>query len=121
EAVGYQSLDLVEAMIADGSRPPAALRVDGGMTPNDWLCQFLADMLQSPVERPAQPQTTAMGVALPARLAAGVGPDRPALARTWARERRFQPRMAAADRQKAIDGWRAAVARTLTDFPGRTG
>jgi len=114
EAVGYQTLDLIDAMIADGSRSPAALRVDGGMAANDWLCQFLADMLQSPVERPVQLETTAMGVAFHAGLATGIWPDMQAVAQCWARERRFEPRMSADDRQKAIDGWRAAVARTLT-------
>src|SRR4029079_13977287 len=106
EAVGYQTLDLIEAMIADGSRAPAAMRVDGGMAANDWLCQFLADMLRSPVERPAQLETTALGVAFHAGLAAGVWPDVQALARTWSREPRFEPRMSAGDRRRAIDGWR---------------
>jgi glycerol kinase len=117
EAVGYQTLDLIEAMIADGSQAPAAMRVDGGMAANDWLCQFLADMLQSPVERPAQLETTALGAAFHAGLATGIWPNLPALAQSWTRERRFEPRMSGGDSQRAIDGWRAAVARTLSDFP----
>ena len=47
EAVAYQTLDLIEAMVADGCAPPAAMRVDGGMTANNWLCQFLADILDA--------------------------------------------------------------------------
>jgi glycerol kinase len=118
EAVGYQTLDLIEAMMADGSRAPAAMRVDGAMAGNDWLCQFLADMLQTSVERPAQLETTALGVAFHAGLAAGLWDDVQALARTWTLERRFEPRMSSEHRQRLIDGWRAAVARTLTGFLG---
>jgi glycerol kinase len=77
-------------------------------------------MLRSAVERPAQLETTALGAAFHAGLAAGLWPDLPALAQTWTRERRFEPRMSVGDRQRAIDGWRAAVARTLTDFPARS-
>jgi glycerol kinase len=89
------------------------------MAANDWLCQFLADLLQSPVERPVQVETTALGVAFLAGLATGIWPDLHSVARCWARERRFEPRMNAGDRQKAIDGWRAAVARTMSDFRSR--
>lgn len=52
-------MDLADAMIADGGAPPATIRVDGGMAANDWLCQFLADMLEVPVERPTHLETTA--------------------------------------------------------------
>jgi glycerol kinase len=65
EAVGYQTLDLARTMEADGARYPAALRVDGGMAANDWLCQFLADLLETPVERPAHLETTALAAFLP--------------------------------------------------------
>src|SRR4029079_2429935 len=53
EAVAYQTVDVVEAMRADGAKRPPEVRVDGGMAANDWFCQFLADMLTAPVERPA--------------------------------------------------------------------
>jgi glycerol kinase len=114
EAVGYQTMDLAAAMIADGGDAPATVRVDGGMAANDWLCQFLADMLQVPVERPAQLETTAMGAAFLAGLATGVWPDRAAVARTWARADCFEPAMAAADRARLAAGWQDAVRRTLT-------
>jgi glycerol kinase len=94
------------------------MRVDGAMAANDWLCQFLADMLQTNVERPAQLETTALGVAFHAGLATGLWDDVQALAQTWTLERRFEPRMSADQRRRLIDGWRAAVARTLTGFLG---
>ncbi|MEO5613086.1 MAG: glycerol kinase GlpK, partial [Sphingomicrobium sp.] len=92
EAVAYQTHDLVEAMVADGGAAPAAMRVDGGMAANDWLCQFLADIVEVSVERPANLETTALGAAFHAGLATGVWPDLDALARTWVTAGTFQPR-----------------------------
>ncbi len=113
ELVAYQTLDLTDAMTADAGAGAAALRVDGGMAANDWLCQFLADILQAPVERPAGVETTALGAAFLAGLATGVWPDLDALSATWALERRFEPRMSERQRQTMIAGWRDAVRRTL--------
>jgi glycerol kinase len=114
EAVGYQTLDLIDAMVADGSKTPATLRVDGGMTANDWLCQFLADLLQTVVERPRHLETTALGVAFHAGLATGVWPDLAALARTWQPLDSFAPRMDADHRAQLIAGWQEALAKTLS-------
>jgi glycerol kinase len=114
EAVAYQSLDLAEAMAADGATKPAALRVDGGMAANAWLCQFLADILECPVERPRNLETTALGAAFHAGLATGVWPDLAALSNIWAQQDSFQPSMDADRRAALIAGWKAAVARTLT-------
>jgi len=114
EAVGYQTMDLTDAMVADGGSAPETLRIDGGMAANDWLCQFLADMVQVPVERPEHLETTALGAAFHAGLATGVWPGLPALAATWRRGRRFEPAMAAADRARLAAGWQDAVRRTLS-------
>jgi glycerol kinase len=113
EAVAYQTLDLVKAMEADGAAAPAAVRVDGGMAANAWLCQFLADILDAPVERPANLETTALGAAFHAGLATGLWPDLDSLARLWARRDDFRPKMASERRIKLIAGWNAAVAKTL--------
>ena len=113
ESVAYQTLDLTDAMAADGGAGAAELRVDGGMAANDWLCQFLADMLQAPVERPAGVETTALGAAFLAGLATGVWPDLEALSANWTLGRRFEPRMDLARRETMIAGWRDAVRRTL--------
>ncbi len=114
EAVGYQTMDLADAMVADGGDPPATIRVDGGMAANDWLCQFLADMLQVAVERPRHLETTALGAAFHAGLATGVWADLDALAATWVRGDCFEPKMDAESRATLAAGWHAALAKTLT-------
>jgi glycerol kinase len=115
EAVGYQTRDLIEAMHADW--PGAAgtvLRVDGGMSASDAAMQFLADILNAPVDRPQIMETTALGAAYLAGLAAGLYPDFGGFAAAWQRERRFGPRMDAQTRARKWHGWRDAVSRTLT-------
>jgi glycerol kinase len=112
ESVAFQTLDLTSAMARDGARPPAAMRVDGGMAANDWFCQFLADVLDTRVERPAELETTALGAAFLAGLAAGLWRDRAALAATWRAAAAFAPRMAPGRRSALVAGWQSAVART---------
>jgi glycerol kinase len=101
-------------MTRDGATRTAGLRIDGGMAENRWLCQFLADILQIPVERPRNLETTALGAAFFAGLATGVWPDLGALAKTWQRRDTFQPAMADQERDTLVAGWREAVAKTLT-------
>ncbi len=113
ESVAYQTVDLLDAMMGDGAAPPAALRVDGGMAANDWLCQFLADMLQRPVERPAVLETTALGAAFLAGMAVGVYAGLDEVAATWRCARGFTPRADAATRRRLLGGWRDAVRRAL--------
>jgi glycerol kinase len=114
EAVAYQTLDLVEAVAKDCALPTGALRIDGGMAANAWLGQFLADILEVPVERPRNLETTALGAAFLAGLATGVWDGLPALERTWKRRDRFEPRMPAERRARLISGWRNAVERILS-------
>ncbi len=116
EAVAYQTLDLAEAMVADGGARPELLRVDGGMAANDWLCGFLSDLTDMTVERPADLETTARGAAFHAGLATGVWSDLDALSALWARESHFEPRMTAEARAPLVAGWREAVRRTLSSF-----
>jgi glycerol kinase len=115
EAVGYQTRDLVEAMRADWPvAGQTVLRVDGGMAVSDFTMQFLADILDAPVDRPAVMETTALGAAYLAGLAAGVCPDLEGFAATWKCERRFTPGMDAATRERKWAGWQDAVGRTRT-------
>ena len=117
ESGGYQTRDLWEAMCADWPQAGAAgtvLRVDGGMTASDATLQFLADILGAPVERPAVMETTALGAAYLAGREAGVCPEPEDFARRWTCDRRFDPAMDAAARERKWQGWRDAVARTLT-------
>jgi glycerol kinase len=115
EAVGYQTRDLIDAMRADWpAGNGTVLRVDGGMTASDVTMQFLADIIDAPVDRPAVMETTALGAAYLAGLAAGVCPELDGFARSWKRERRFTPQMDAALRARKWAGWRDAVRRTLS-------
>jgi glycerol kinase len=115
ESVCYQTRDLVEAMHRDWAAPDRpVLRVDGGMVASDWTMQFLADILDAPVDRPTVLETTALGAAYLAGRQAGVYPDLDDFAKAWALERRFEPRMAADERDRRYAGWQDAVRRTLT-------
>ncbi len=115
EAVGYQTRDLLQAMLDDACVDAAGLtlRVDGGMTASDWTMQFLADMTGVAVERPACLETTALGAAYLAGLDAGVYPEPGEFQRAWAREARFEPALPEPERAEKYAGWRLAVARAL--------
>jgi len=113
ESVAYQTLDLTQAMARDGATRAQAIRVDGGMAANDWFCQFLADILEAGVERPAELETTALGAAFLAGLATGIWKDLPAIANTWHRQAAFTPQMAPARRTELVSGWHLALRRTL--------
>ena len=115
ESVGYQTKDLMAAMAADlggAGDGPTALRVDGGMVANDWLCQFLADVLDLPVERPTVTETTALGAAYLAGLEIGLYDSLDAIAAAWRCERRFEPQMSAETRDRLYAGWQDAIRRT---------
>jgi glycerol kinase len=83
------------------------------MAANDWFCQFLADAVDAPVERPAEIETTARGAAFLAGLATGVWPGLEAIARTWSAGSLFTPAMPAARRVELLAGWRTALRRAL--------
>ena len=112
ESVVYQTADLLAAIAADGVTPDA-LRVDGGMVANDWLMQFLADVLDMPVERPKVMETTALGAAFLAGLKAGLYASTDDVGAIWRRDKRFEPAMKASTRAALLAGWRKAVERTL--------
>jgi glycerol kinase len=111
QAVAFQTHDLLAAAAADGARV-AALRVDGGMAANAWLCQFIADVLDVPVARPAFTEATALGAAMLAATGAGITGSLDAAAGWWRQERVFAPSMPAARRAQLLAGWRAALQRT---------
>ena len=118
ESVAYQTRDLIEAMQADqtdslNAESNPVIRIDGGMSASDWTMQFLADMLDAPVDRPAVLETTALGAAYLAGWRAGVYPGPEEFARSWRVARRFTPAMAPAERRSRYLGWRDAIARAL--------
>ncbi|HTP77989.1 MAG TPA: FGGY-family carbohydrate kinase, partial [Rhizomicrobium sp.] len=115
DAVCYQTRDLLDAMAKDmkrsGLHAPKALKVDGGMVRNDWFCQRLADLTGLPVDRPVVTETTALGAAYLAGLAAGLFKDTKEIAARWALDRRFVPEMKPATRNALYEGWKSAVKR----------
>jgi glycerol kinase len=112
QSVAFQTGDLLRAAAGDGAAPDV-LRVDGGMVANGWLCQFLADVLERPVERPAVTETTALGAAMLAALGVGDVSGLEELGGWWSPEQRFEPAMEPARRATLLAGWDRAVARAL--------
>lgn len=121
EATAYQTRDVLEAVVADTGQRPEELRVDGGMTVNDDLMQFQADILGVPVVRPRQTETTAAGAAHAAGLSAGLWSGLDELAGLWQEDRRWEPGMDAARRDDLLERWDRAVAKSMDwvqDGPG---
>ncbi|WP_152206916.1 glycerol kinase GlpK [Marinobacter changyiensis] len=114
QSVCYQTKDLQKAMERDGLRP-IALRVDGGMVANNWVLQFLSDILGATVDRPKMVETTALGVAYLAGLKAGIFASLEALEDQWQCDRRFSPEMTKGNRDSLYDGWVLAVNRLQSD------
>ena len=116
ESVGFQTRDLLEAMKDDwqDAQDKGILRVDGGMSASDWAMQFLSDIIGAPVDRPKILETTALGAAWLAGMRAGIYPDKAGFAAQWALDRRFEPKMDAATRDRRYAGWQDAVRRTLS-------
>jgi glycerol kinase len=110
ESVCYQTRDLLGAMKQDAVSP-TELRVDGGMVVNNWVTQFLADVLKIPVVRPQTVETTALGAAFLAGLQAGVYKSLDEIAALWQSEARFTPAMKPARADALYAGWREAVER----------
>ncbi|TMS80553.1 glycerol kinase GlpK [Pseudoalteromonas sp. S554] len=110
QSVCYQTKDLQKAMESDGERP-IALRVDGGMVANNWVMQFLADILGATVDRPQITETTALGVAYLAGLKAEIYNSLEELEGMWQREKCFEPEFDKPTRDSLYDGWKNAVRR----------
>jgi glycerol kinase len=111
EAVCLQTQDLLATFRADGVAAPRVLRVDGGMSANGWLLQYLADITGVPVERPVYRETTVLGAAVLAGLGVGLFKTVADVESAWRRDVRTEPRMTAHDRAAALAGWADAVRR----------
>ena len=111
ESIALQVADLVGALESESAQPLAELRVDGGAAANNLLLQLQADLLGRPVVRPQVTETTALGAAYLAGLAVGVWRDDNELASLWQAERRFEPRMPAAEVAAIKARWQEAVSR----------
>ncbi|MFF3501882.1 glycerol kinase GlpK [Streptomyces sp. NPDC003247] len=113
EATGWQTREVVDAMNADFPVPLERLKVDGGMTADNLLMQFVADVLDVPVVRPMVAETVSLGAAYAAGLAAGYWTDLEVLRRNWHRAGQWLPDMAPERREAEYDNWRRAVERSI--------
>lgn len=113
ESICYQTRDLLECLRQDGVNRVDTLRVDGGMAANNWLLQFLADMLGITVERPQCIETTAKGAMLLAGLQSGLYQSIEEISSLWKADRKFEPSNKNGDRELLYDGWKLAVKKVL--------
>ena len=113
EATAWQTKEVVEAMNADSGVALTSLKVDGGMVYNETLMQFQADVLDVPVIRPTVAETTSLGAAYAAGLAVGFWKEVEDLRANWGKDKEWQPRMDAAERDKEYALWKKAVTRTF--------
>ncbi|PSL38728.1 glycerol kinase [Labedella gwakjiensis] len=113
ESTAFQTAEVIDAVNADSGVPLTELKVDGGMTANDTLMQFQADMLGVPVVRPVVAETTALGAAYAAGLAVGFWSDLDDLAKNWQEDKRWEPSMPQEQRDKLYRSWKKAVTKTF--------
>jgi glycerol kinase len=110
--MAFQTCDVVDAMTAGSGVAPTELRVDGGASVMDLLCQFQADLLGIPVARPEVRETTAMGAAYLAGIAEGFWSGTGEVAAQWKLDRRFEPSMGEDERRTRRVAWARAVERS---------
>lgn len=115
QSVGYQTADLLGAMLDDGAISEVELRIDGGMAANNWAMQFLSNVTDSKVTRPVITETTALGAAMLAGLQSGVYKSTGELSQLWQADRTFDTDMKSDQRKRLLDGWQRAVRSTLSD------
>jgi glycerol kinase len=113
EATAWQSKEVVDAMNADSGVELTSLKVDGGMVYNELLMQFQADVLDVPVIRPTVAETTSLGAAYAAGLATGFWSEVEDLRANWGKDKEWQPKMDAQEREKEYSLWKKAVTRTF--------
>ena len=113
ESVAYQTFDLLKAVEGDGMAV-SGVKVDGGMVANNWLMQFMSDILGTRVDRPVVAETTALGVAMLAMLQDGQAANLTDLAKMWQLDASFSPQMDEAHKTTLLAGWHNAIGRTLT-------
>ncbi len=112
ESVAFQSHDLFSSMKNDGLKPNL-IKVDGGMIKNNWLSQFLADIINITVVRSQINDTTALGAAFMAGLGAGVYKSLNEISKNWQFDRKFRPKIIKKNRKELLKGWEKAIRKTL--------
>lgn len=111
ESVCYQTREILDCMQAESATPITTIRVDGGMVVNQWMMQFLSDILSVPVERPRVTETTALGAALLSAIGCGLFSSLKEVASVWQLNQRFTPEMTPTERTALYAGWQQAVQR----------
>lgn len=114
ESIAYQSADAIKAMEADAGTSIKEIKADGGASANNFLMQFQSDILNMPLIRPAVIETTALGAAYLAGLAAGVYKDKDEIAGCGGKDRLFKPSMKDSERHELLSRWKNAVERSLS-------
>ena len=114
QSIGFQTADLIEAILSDGATI-AEVRVDGGMVSNSWLCQYISDILGIEVRRPVDTETTILGAAMLAALGHGLQAGLHDISEVWNLETVFSPQMVDEERESALERWHEALRRTLLD------
>ena len=112
ESIAYQSSDLLNAMQKDGVKP-LIVKVDGGMVQNNWLMQFISDVLNLPIYRPKVHETTALGAALIAGYGIGIYKSLSYMSKKLKYDKKFYPKMAHKKRFKLLNGWSQAIRKSL--------
>jgi glycerol kinase len=112
ESLAFQTSDVLRAMELDSGIHMSALKVDGGACRNNFLMQFQADIINTPVRRPECVETTAMGASYLAGLAVGFWGSKEDVVRNWSIDREFMPMMGDEERAKELAGWHQAVEST---------
>ena len=112
ESLAYQTYDVLKAMEVDSNICLSSLKVDGGACANNFLMQFLSDILNTRVERPECVETTALGAAYLAGIAVGYWQDTDDIKKNWKLERTFETKMDEKKREESIYGWHEAVKRS---------
>lgn len=113
EATAFQTREVLEAVNADSGVDLTELKVDGGMTANDELMQFQADILGVPVVRPVVAETTALGAAYAAGLAVGFWDNLDDLRANWQEDKRWEPDMDSDERERELRLWKKAVTKSM--------
>ena len=116
ESVCYQTSDLLSAIAKDlGEGKLSAIRVDGGMAASNWTMQMLSDLVELPVDRPKNLETTALGAAYLAGMQIGFYPSMSDFSNSWQSDSQFNSKMTSDSRERKLAGWKDAVKRTLSN------
>ena len=112
EAVAYQSADLFDAMASDGQKP-VVVKVDGAMSNNDWLIQFLSNISKTKIKKSYNSETTSQGAAILSSIGSGLLPSLKESSKFWKLNKCYNPMMKNAEIKNYRNGWNKAIKRTI--------